>query len=830
MWKTCRSRNHAAHGQALGAQAAAIAEQIQNRRDALNRDAGETKAALSARAPLVLEAAVALGRPHLKPWQYDVACRVASRQDAIAIRPAGDGKSLLVHLLAMQPDAGLILYILPLIALAVEQCDALNDAAGMERELVDGTMRPTAVVLGGENEADFHERIGTRPPDFQARRKATLCGEPEALCERLPPGSHEAVLLRWLNMPLKATGRPAPLVVLCSPEKAMLSLRLHALLRSASLLPEVPQLPPAPAASEVPGRARDVDMPSVSEAGTAVPPLPAAQTLSLEPLSLSPSLGAALPTESAAAWLHGGDASTALGELGRIDVESALAVLESAARGSERARVAGSEAAPEARAQRGRYTHLCVDEVHCVLDHGHTFRPEYLDLGLLRVFFPEVTVLLMTATANNDAIDAIKVLLRLGELYVHRAVRGSLRPQMRYRVLPVRNTRHKNEVLAALLSNRNGMCGIVYCDTQATTSRLARLFEPMLGGNVGFFHAGLSASDKRSFLPKWTSGLVRVVFATIALGMGMDKADVRFVIHYSPSQNVAAWYQESARAGRDGSPADEIVLYSSRDWVAAAQMRAGSVSRSADGRDLGLAQSVAVLGAFIQPHMCRHRVFEEELGDGSALEYAKCGSECRCPACQEGHTGVSEFLPDVWLPAFLAVLRQVCLGRGSATLLQLHTAWAGAKLPGGCELEQWQRDVTYSRVARRLSARCPAATLQTCETVGGVCKQHRFGGAQPRDARDCTRWWRRSRRPPGRGRPQVGARAMGDCDAPRGGSAGARRELIACLRGGEGLRAQPGCGGGPSGMPWARPPRGPGSICSGSICSHAGERHTRRDG
>ena len=111
----CRmSRNHAAHGQALGAQAATIAEQIQNRRDALNRDAGETKAALSARARLVLEAAVALGRPHLKPWQYDVACRVASRQDAIAIRPAGDGKSLLVHLLAMQPDAGLILYILPL--------------------------------------------------------------------------------------------------------------------------------------------------------------------------------------------------------------------------------------------------------------------------------------------------------------------------------------------------------------------------------------------------------------------------------------------------------------------------------------------------------------------------------------------------------------------------------------------------------------------------------------------------------------------------------------------------------------------------------------------
>mmetsp|Transcript_22918 Transcript_22918/g.67932 ORF Transcript_22918/g.67932 Transcript_22918/m.67932 type:complete len:384 (+) Transcript_22918:2-1153(+) len=376
------SRNHAAHGQALGARAAAIAEQIQNRRNALNCEAGETKAALSARARLVLEAAVALGRPHLKPWQYDVACRVACRQDAIAIRPAGDGKSLLVHLLAMQPDAGLILYILPLIALAVEQCDALNDAAGMERELVDGTMRPTAVVLGGENEADFHERIGTRPADFQARRKATLCGEPEALCERLPPGSHEAVLLRWLNMPLKATGRPAPLVVLCSPEKAMLSLRLHALLRSASLLPEVPQLPPAPAASEVPGRARDVDMPSVSKVGTAVPPLPAAQTLSLEPLSLSPSLGAALPMESAAAWLRGGDASTALGELGRVDVESALAVLESAA--SEASSVAGSVATPEARAQRGRYTHLCVDEVHCVLDHGHTFRPEYLDLGLLR--------------------------------------------------------------------------------------------------------------------------------------------------------------------------------------------------------------------------------------------------------------------------------------------------------------------------------------------------------------------------------------------------------------------------------------------------------------
>lgn len=199
----------------------------------------EVAAAVAAWGPHVRDAAEALGKPAPHAWQVEAAAVAASRQrDVFVVAAAGSGKSLVYQSLLLLPSGvGLVLIVEPTLALAQEQCDILNTTRGGAHRLADGTTRPTAIVLGGGDDDNFHERIGALPTDFEARRAATLVGAPEELAECVHAGSQEDTILHWLQVESTATWRPIPLALFVSPEKALLSLRLLALLRAAAKLP-----------------------------------------------------------------------------------------------------------------------------------------------------------------------------------------------------------------------------------------------------------------------------------------------------------------------------------------------------------------------------------------------------------------------------------------------------------------------------------------------------------------------------------------------------------------------------------------------------------------
>jgi len=311
-----------------------------------------------------------------------------------------------------------------------------------------------------------------------------------------------------------------------------------------------------------------------------------------------------------------------------------------------------------------------VDEAHCVADHGHDFRPEYLLIGrVIAAFRSHLTLLLLTATAPPAVVRAISRLVgTTAAPLVIRAETGSFRAQMTYMQLPVHTPLARRDALNRLLHERQGQCGIVYCGTRKQCEQSAREHTMRYGAEtwangqrgVAYFHAGMTADQQMDIQADFLTGRVRLIFATIAWGMGMDNPHVRFVIHSSIPKSVKAWYQEASRAGRDGQVAGEIFLYDLSSWVRAAQQQSSGETSTDDGRKLGLLLMLEVLTACIEPTVCRHRVFEEALGNGMALEHCVCSKtelppEQRCTVCQTVGSRHLRTVSDSWVSQLLSV-------------------------------------------------------------------------------------------------------------------------------------------------------------------------------
>ncbi|MDB5478479.1 MAG: ATP-dependent helicase RecQ, partial [Alphaproteobacteria bacterium] len=224
--------------------------------------------------------------------------------------------------------------------------------------------------------------------------------------------------------------------------------------------------------------------------------------------------------------------------------------------------------APERLLSDQRFRHLlksgavslfAIDEAHCISQWGHDFRPEYAALGQFIAEFADITVLALTATA--DKMTREDIIARLG-LNDYQIFEDSFdRPNIFYAVAPKQNWREK---LDRFLKERSQESGIIYCLSRAGTEKLADELQAA-GFIAEAYHAGLSASDRDARQDRFLRDETRIMVATIAFGMGINKSNVRFVVHADMPRGIEGYYQETGRAGRDGLPSQALLFYSPAD-------------------------------------------------------------------------------------------------------------------------------------------------------------------------------------------------------------------------------------------------------------------------
>ena len=210
------------------------------------------------------------------------------------------------------------------------------------------------------------------------------------------------------------------------------------------------------------------------------------------------------------------------------------------------------------RIQRMKVSLLAVDEAHCISQWGYDFRPSYLRIAEIRKMLPETPILALTASATKMVAEDIMKNLNFSSPNILRS--SFARPNLSY---AVRHTDDKTEQLLRVIRNVEGS-GVVYMQSREGCEKLAEELQKQ-NISASYYHAGLPHAERSLRQEEWTSGKVRIMVATNAFGMGIDKADVRFVVHYTMCDSLESYYQEAGRAGRDGRRSYALLLVSSND-------------------------------------------------------------------------------------------------------------------------------------------------------------------------------------------------------------------------------------------------------------------------
>jgi ATP-dependent DNA helicase RecQ len=264
---------------------------------------------------------------------------------------------------------------------------------------------------------------------------------------------------------------------------------------------------------------------------------------------------------------------------------------------------------------------FAIDEAHCISEWGHDFRPEYKELKLLKQFFPKVPIAALTATATERVREEIIHNLRLQNANTYTA--SFNRPNLIYTVLPKKGV---SEQILEYISKHPGESGIIYCQSREKVDRTTEMLNKN-GIKALAYHAGQDAGTRQKNQEAFIKENVDIVVATIAFGMGIDKPNVRFVIHADLPSNLERYYQETGRAGRDGLPSECILFYSYADKTAIEFfIRRKSIVEQEIAKKL-----LKKMVQFAVTKTCRRKVLLSYFGESIAMDNCKTCDNCASP-------------------------------------------------------------------------------------------------------------------------------------------------------------------------------------------------------
>uniref|UniRef100_A0A0K8WKZ0 RecQ-like DNA helicase BLM n=3 Tax=Bactrocera latifrons TaxID=174628 RepID=A0A0K8WKZ0_BACLA len=315
-----------------------------------------------------------------------------------------------------------------------------------------------------------------------------------------------------------------------------------------------------------------------------------------------------------------------------------------------------------------------IDEAHCVSQWGHDFRPDYKRLGILRKRFPKVPTMALTATATPRV--RIDILRQLNLTHTKWFLSSFNRSNLKYSVLPKRGASTLDDIKSFISARPSSWCGIVYCLSRKECEDVANKLHAS-GIKSLAYHAGLTDPMRETRQKDWLTGKVRVICATIAFGMGIDKPDVRFVLHFSLPKSIEGYYQEAGRAGRDGDIAHCVLYYNYSDMMRMKKLLDLDNTVAFDVKKIHLDNLNRIVGYCENVTDCRRAQQLDYFGEHFTSEQCLERRETACDNCLKKNTYQEINVLEQSRKVARAV-KEICSGRSRFTLLHIADVLKGS--------------------------------------------------------------------------------------------------------------------------------------------------------